>query len=139
MKRVLKCLYLTLVFIVIDAFVRSIIPNLRRLSSSEDYDFWGFLAFQMVYFIAFDSWFYIPIVGAFYGLSNFIKFDRLLFIAVGALLAYAHYIFYCLTTGDSFGSEKFYIRTVQYILFGGVFGAFRYHLMLDKRSNQSDS
>ena len=139
MKRVLKYLYLTMAFIVTDAFIRGLIPNLRRLCNNEDYDFWGFLVFQMVFFIAFDSWFYIPVLGAFYGLSMFIKFDRRLFIFAGALLAYSHYLFYCLTTGDSFGSEDFYIRSVQYILFGGCFGAFRYHMMLSKKTNLSDS
>jgi len=134
MKKALRYFYLILVFILLDAFIRSIIPVIRQMRSTENYDFWGFLGFYMLYFIAFQSWFYWPVVTAFYALSLIIKFNRFSFIVAGALLAYAHYLFYCFTTGDFIGSERFYIRSVQYTLFGGVFGAFRYHMMLDKRA-----
>jgi hypothetical protein len=126
MKNVLSYILVLCVFIIIDGFIRSIVPNFRLAMDHAEYDFWGFLFFFMGYFIFFQSWFYFGIAAFFLGVSYFINFSRLCFILVGALVAFFFYLLYCLNGGDEIWSEIFYIRSIQYLIFGGYFGSFRY-------------
>ena len=131
MKKAFKYIRLILVFIVVDAFVRSLMPSIHLANDLTGQNpFLKNLLFYMVYFILFKSWFYWPIAMIFLLISKLLKKRQYIFIVCGLLTALLFYLTYCkLYSILEVGEPEFYIRIVMYSLMGAYFGSVRFKTM----------
>lgn len=127
MKKYKKYLTIIILFIVFDAFHRSISYAIyigeEKNSIVESV---RALLFYMLIFI-FKSWFYFPIAVFFLLISKLFKKDQYFFMAGGLITALLFYLFYCrLYSILEVGRPEFYFRIVMYSLMGAYFGSVRF-------------
>ena len=131
MKKLFKYIRLILLFIVVDAFVRSLMPSIHLAKGlSVQNPFLENLLFYTGYFILFHSWFYWPIAMIFLLISKLLKKQPYIFIVSGLLTALLFYLTYCkLYSILEVWRPEFYIRIVMYSLMGAYFGSVRFKTM----------
>ena len=131
MKKAFKYIRLILLFIVVDAFVRSLMPSIHLAKGFTGQNpFLENLLFYTGYFILFHSWFYWPIAMIFLLISIFLKKEHYISIISGLLIALLFcLLYYKLYAFDEVGRPEFYVRIVMYSVMGAYFGSVRFKTM----------
>lgn len=126
-----------LILALVDAFTRGIGPTLAIYLSSGKWDsrMVGFIA---IMFLIYWSWFYIPCVGLYLLLVEWLPLRKQWYVFVGILYGLVGYLlYYYFYSFPEFEHRyfRFETRIVQYPLFGAIFSYVYYQLKL--RANSS--